>query len=230
MTDSAARRGIISDEDVKEHVENRADKKASDRCVRRCCKRSPADDSDYCPRHRDEQRGYQRDYMARRREEWDADDRCTNCGAKERKTGSNWCPRCLIARGKAHRAVVKSQVENRRDRIAERLIPWENSPSNEGRVRLRGGKRGAPKAEQADEMDLHDLRLYVERAADGLHLAGSPEVQALPRLQRDDAKDAALAWIALLIRAGLALLKRKRYPLPSQFDHVLGGEMVGTDE
>lgn len=205
----------VSDEDHDSQLENRA-------CKRRGCRARPLDDSEFCRPHDEAQKRYNREYDQRRRERWEAEGKCTRCGADQRKRDSMWCAACLIRLGKVRKSDLKQQLENRAQRIAERLIPWENSPQNEGRLRLRGGKRGAPSGETVDEADISDLRIYIEKASQGLSLANSDEVQAMPRIQRDEAKQAAMAWVALLVRAGLVMLKRKRYPLPAEMDHVLG--------
>lgn len=218
---------------VNHAVENRSQKQQTGVCVRKRCGAPAADGSDYCARHAEHQRQYNASYMARRRAERLRKKLCTFCGA--RLARRDWpspgdrtasCPACRIKRDRMKTAGVKSSVENRTERIAARVEEVLDATDGYARKRFRGGKRGAPKAEQLDEADLRDLRLYVEKAAAGLALANSDEVQALPRIQRDEAKHAAMSWVALLVRAGLVFMKRKGIPLPSHADHLVAGEMI----
>lgn len=221
---------------VSSAVENRADKQAKGECVRKRCSAEAADGSDYCAKHRDEQRAYQRGYMARLRAKRRAKRLCTWCGkrlprrlwpGRDAQTAS--CDACRIKRDRMGARGVKQSVENHASRVAARVVTAVDGSDGYARTRLRGGKRGAPKAEQLDDADLRDLRLYIEKAAAGIAVANSEEVQALPRIQRDEAKYAAMSWVALLVRSGLAFMKRKGVPLPSQANHILEGEMGGTD-
>lgn len=175
-------------EGVSGHVEIR-------RCDRRGCQRAAADDSEKCAKHAEDQRRYQREYMARQRETWEKKRRCTRCGGK-RAPKSKWCGGCLVKNERVHHSAVKSHVENRRDRIRARLIPWENSPQNAGRVRLRGGKRGAPSVEQLDGVDLRYARRDFDHGVEGLAYFRTPEVQSMGGMQRDDVKREALAKLA----------------------------------
>lgn len=206
---------------VTSSVENRHEKQSRGKCVRKRCPLEAADDSDYCPGHRDEQRDYNREYMARVRAYRLKQKLCTWCGDKlpksefpkpGAKTAS--CKACRIRRDRMTTGGVKASVENRRERVAARIVDVVDSSDGYARTRMKGGKRGAPKAAQTDSADLQDLRLYVEKASQGLVLAASEEVQSLPRIQRDEAKNAAMAWVSLLVRAGVEMLKRKRCPDP----------------
>jgi hypothetical protein len=49
-------------------------------------------------------------------------------------------------------------------RLAARMIPWDGSPTNEGRTRLRGGKKGAPSLLAQDLFDVRAAFREIESA------------------------------------------------------------------
>jgi len=206
---------------VKSDVENRAARKVAGICVRRCCRKPAADDSLYCPRHADAQRRYHTSYMKRRRAEWLRDGCCTNCGAAKRKRGSAWCVACAIRDDRVPLSSVKPQVENHRDRVVAGTRV-STHVSDVGRVRYHGqGKRGAPSSEAGDRNDLGDMRRILERYSVALEAAYGAEVAELTPMQRDDARRAAYAWLALAVRTGGETLRRHRLVQP---------EMIEPDE
>lgn len=216
---------LVSDEYVEKHVETRADKQAQGKCVRKACRARAEDGSDYCKRHGRLQRAYQRAWIKRQREQWEAEERCTRCGADERKPGSKWCAVCLIRHPKARKRHVDSHVENRRSRVARRLIPWSNSPHNEGRMRMRGGKRGAPSLEELDRRDLDDIRMVLADYEAALGEAYAPEVRELTRDAQRSARAAAHAGLALAVRLGMEALVRNGYEVP-----VLAPDEIGDSD
>lgn len=196
----------LPDEDHNSQLDHR-------RCKR--CRGVAQDDSDYCQRHEQAVRRYQRDYDHRRRERYEAEGRCTRCGAKERKRDSMWCTACVIRYLRVdHKQKLDQQSESRRDRIAKRLIPWTNSPQNEGRLRMRGGKRGAPSARERDQRDLADIRRILDRYEMALDEAYSAETAALSRIARLSAARAAHAGLALAVRLGMEALVTYGYECP----------------
>lgn len=216
-------------ESVSPQGENRSDKQQAGTCVRKGCRRE-ADDGDYCRQHARAQRAYHAAYMARRRQEWDAAQACTSCGARERKRGSKWCTACVIRDERQQLSSVNPQGENRRERMAKRLIAWTNSPHNEGRLRMRGGKRGAPSAQDRDRRDLADIRRVLDRYALALDEAYGAETQALSRIQRDATVRAAHAGLALAVRLGMEALVTYGYECPvlaEDFDP--GGDGIDHD-
>lgn len=184
---------------VKSHVENspglltRAERQQAGICVRRSCADLADEESDYCAQHAEAQRRYQADYMARRRAGWVAAGQCGECG-RDRKRGSRLCPRCLARRGKSSRQVVKSHVENKRDRITARLIPWKDSPTNANRVRLRGGDRGRRPVADIDAEDLAEAVKLLETGRKELAVYHR-DAEQLPRVQRAEWRAAALSWV-----------------------------------
>lgn len=210
MTNLDSARASILDEGVKSYVENREGRKSANVCVRKACGRAPKDDSDFCPKHHRAQLKYQRAYMKRKRARWEADGKCTRCG-RDRKRGSKWCVTCLIQTGKVHHQDRKSDVENRQGRVAARLIPWENSPTNANRVRLRGGKRGAVPKAQIDEQDLEDAARGILHGGIGLKLLASQPTSEVSRAEKRRAELAALDMLASAARFVRDVLARHRY-------------------
>jgi len=91
------------------------------------------------------------------------------------------------------------------------MIPWENSPTNAGRIRLRGGKRGAPSIDDCDDFDRKILDTGIERYREGVAYLASPEGKALTDADRDAARMAALGQLTLALRAGEEIVERHRY-------------------
>lgn len=200
----------LSDEDHTLDLENRP-------CKRRGCKARPLDDAEFCARHDAADRRYKRDYDKRRRAEWAAAERCMRCGAKDRAKNRPWCPGCAIRLDRARKGLKLDHtrdLENKRARIAKRLIAWQDSPHNEGRVRLRGGKKGAPSMEERDRQDLRHLRLVLDDYEEALNRAYAPDVLELHRTVQERARASAHAGLALAVRLGMEALQTYGYELP----------------
>lgn len=210
MTLDSTTHASIYVEGVKSDVENREARKLAGICVRRYCGKPSKDDSDYCAKHHEKQLVYQREYMERCRLKWDKAGVCTRCGGR-RKPNSQWCARCLIRQSKVPHSELSSHVENRRDRIASRLIPWANSPTNANRVRLRGGKRGVPPRSQTDQQDRLDVTKGIATGFDGLAMISSPEFADFPRAEKRRAEMAALDHLASAVRFLEEVLDRHHY-------------------
>lgn len=203
----------MPDDNVKTHVENRADKQAAGTCVRKCCGK-PAEDGDYCARHEKLQRKYDREYKQRRRAEAAAAGKCGQCAIGVVKQGSTWCAACLIRNDRLRKSNVHLHVENRSARIAKRLIPWQDSPQNEGRTRMRGGKRGAPTMEDRDRRDLDDIERILVRYRLALDEAYSDDTRILSKVQQASTRRAAHAGLALAVRLGMEALVNYGYEAP----------------
>lgn len=198
---------ISLDEGVNLDGENRKAKQIAGVCARRGCQRPSLDDSDYCGPHRKDQRRYHREYMQRQREAWDAEDACTNCGAEDRAPGSKWCTGCLVRREKTG---VKVDGEIKRQRIAANTTE-RTTVSNLGRTHYHGrGKVGRSSTAEQDRQDFDDGIKLAARSQAGMEYAATPEVQALPRYQRDEAKNAALSLATRALRHIAAVLHRHK--------------------
>lgn len=189
------------------------------RCTRKGCRKQALDDADYCAKHDADIRKYKRDYDKRRRAEWEAQKRCMRCGAQKRKAGRPWCPACVIRLDTARKGAradhtVDLDHPSKSARIAQRLIPWSNSPLNEGRVRMRGGKRGAPSLESRDRRDLADIQRILVRYEQTLDEAYSQETRDMTPDQRASTRRAAHAGLALAVRLGMEALVTYGYEVP----------------
>lgn len=189
------------------------------RCTRRGCKRGALEDSEFCRKHEDDQRRYNREYMARRRAEWDAENRCTNCGAEKRKPGSKWCSACLIRYTNPKKSSVKSYVEinaggTRRSRVAAAtLVRFETDGFKRSRY-LGRQKRGAPSLEDRDRRDHADIQRVLARYGELLDEAYGPEYRVMSRVQQEATRRAAHAGLALVVRLGMEALAQYGYEMP----------------
>lgn len=153
------------------------------------CQRTPEDGASQCKQHLYAQRKRQRKSMAGLRARREANGECLTCGTP-RKLGQ----KCVVC------------VARRTDRIPDEAVnasvnvnpadPFRRD--NDGWRRYRGkGRRGPRAASVGDEQDLRDAEKQLEAGRKALAYARSPEVQAMPRIQRAGAKSAAVAHLAL---------------------------------
>lgn len=187
-------------------------RKEAGRCTYPGCEQDAAEDSSLCGEHRDAQRHRVKLAMRRRRKDWKAKKLCVRCG-RRRSPGSSWgCPKCLVQTGRA----VTTGV-NKSTRIAARVAARteavdEHVADGYRRKRFRGqDRRGRQTNQQIDEQDLDDAIERLRRAKAGLALARSPEVQQLPRIQREEAKREALSQADHGLRFVEDVLERNRY-------------------
>lgn len=177
------------------------DRKLLDVCARPGCDDPPAEDSDYCVPHRDDQRARMRRSAAKRRQRDKRSGRalCGHPGKGAR------CARCLVRDGKTPRLQGVNNSVNNSPRS------WRDPT---GRMRYHGKLRqGRQKNVDLDVQDLDDAIERLKRAKAGLVYAASPAVQAEGRVVRDDAKHAALAHAGHAIRFARDVLERHRYPV-----------------
>lgn len=123
---------------------------------------------------------------------------CGQCG-KQRRPGGKLCPGCTVKCGVVPKSLVDHYVDHGRDRTDEQ---WgarvEQSPDGKPRARRRflgQGKRGRQSGAQLDEQDLVDARRCIEEGWLGLVYYRSSEVQALPRIQREEVRHEAVRKI-----------------------------------
>jgi hypothetical protein len=132
----------------------------------------------------------------KKRAVWKRKRLCGQCG-KKRRPGGKLCPGCSVRYGSVPRHLVDHYVDHGIDRADEKWrTTIEQSPDGVMRERRRfvgQGKRGRQSGEQLDEQDLIDARRCIQDGWLGLAYFRSAEVQALPRIQRDEVKREALA-------------------------------------
>lgn len=185
-------------DDVNQRVNNREDLQIAGRCTRAYCPLESNGESDYCDEHHEDQKRRQRECMARRRERWEAEKKCTRCGGV-RYHGRVWCFTCLRS---FDRVPPVANVNNDVNKQGHRL-DLEQSPDGKPRLRRRyhgRGSRGRPSAESLDATDIKQARRDVDHGIEGLAYFRSDAVQAMPRIQRLDVRDAAVARIVSAAR------------------------------
>lgn len=180
------------------------ERKATGRCTRSGCPRDAAPDGQLCARHLKRKRRANRDSMRRlSRERREAGLCAAGCGAK---CDTWYCPACSIRRRRVPRAALGNALG--RD-ASDSGGTWRDDSSGWRRYRGRG-KRGNPGPAVADERDLVDAADALKKGAEGLRYFRSPEVQALPRIQRKAAEDEAVALLALAARFVDEIVDRHR--------------------
>lgn len=160
-------------------------------CTYPGCDLPPADDHLQCKGHRAEHRKRARASAQRRRDQLAAAGKCTQCGTP-RKPGQ----RCVVCRARRCRIAPDDAVDNKVDSGGSaQSDQWRKD--NDGWARYRGkGRRGAPAAGVNDEQDLRDALKALVAGQKALAYARSPEVQALPRIQRASVRREAAAFLA----------------------------------
>lgn len=180
-----------------------------ERCSYPNCRSRAADDANECPPHRDRRRERVKRAMKKKREAWADAGRCLVCG-RDRRAGHPWgCAGC-VAQSQGVAKFVNTTVNNKRDRVARAVTP-RTTASNLGRMHNHGhGKHGRVSNAALDAADFSDALRLVAKAAARYEYAQGPEVQQLPRIQRDNEKAAALADVARSLRHLAVALHRNR--------------------
>jgi hypothetical protein len=184
-----------------------------DRKIAGLCTRcgAPAEDGyQLCPDHRAAQKRYAAACYKVGRKAREKGKRCMRCGKGKRKPGSRWCIACLARRGKLGALGPKKIGITTRDRIADRT---EFVTEGDGRTRSRykGKHVGRASAAEMDGDDIRAVRASLQKLETGLAVARSPEVEALPRIQRKEALLAALSHADHARRFLAEMLERHRY-------------------
>ena len=163
--------------------------KVAQRCTYHGCKRAPADSSQLCPRHLRKQRKYDTQSKKRSRAANRAAGLCAFCPTPSKKYR---CAACLVSA----RQVPKSHsVQNGVDKSAR--IAAATRTHADGRTRYHAsGKRGSQPAEKLDAEDINWARAALSAGEAGLQMLATEQVKAMPRIQREDVKHAALHQIA----------------------------------
>lgn len=196
--DSADRATVDLDGDVYTAVIT-IERKLAGLCTR--CDAPSLDDHQLCQPCRDNHRERQRKSLKAIRKARRRAGRCADCSKPSRLYR---CPACLIKTSR-HRDLGSV---DKRDRIAANTAA-ATLASDAGRTRYHGkGSPGRMSREQLDAQDLEDAVERLRRAAAGLAYAASEEVQQLPRIQRKEARDAALALAELGVRFAFEVLRR----------------------
>jgi hypothetical protein len=218
---------VTEDVDTTDEPSAYKQRQADGQCVRSGC-RKQAVDSDYCTEHHEETKARQREWIRARRAKAKLKKLCSRCVKRQRRGRSAYCSTCLIQQSRRRKLHVTRDVD-KSARVASRMIAWENSPQNAGRIRLRGGDRGRPTIEQENRLDVEDARKNLGAAVDSITLADSEEVAALPAIQRRDVRRAAAHQWLLIARGALVIAKRNGAELPPEVAALIG-DSAGDDE
>lgn len=179
------------------------EKKLAGICTWHRCTREPADGALLCAKHLAKHRKgdakRKRDVRAARRD-------AGLCAFCENKSDTYRCPTCAVKSNMIPRSSVRGSVSPDGGAASD---PWRKD--GDGWARYRGqGRRGAPTAATNDEQDLHAALETFERGRAALAYAYSPEVAALPRIQRRSVRDEATALLALAARFLDDIVERNR--------------------
>lgn len=194
-------------------------KKLAGRCVENGCGRAPADGADLCGRHLTGKQSRQARWIEKRRAAARLAKLCIDC--RETKTDDTWCPACRLRRDR-YRSGVDANVDGQGDRSARIQAATRKdteattrTQDRYARERYHGrSKRGQPPAAELDQADIVEIRKATDKLERALAYYRSPEVQELGRIQRDDAKQAALSYVYALRRFADEVLHRNRFEWP----------------
>jgi hypothetical protein len=174
-----------------------------EQCTRKGCREPASDGTAFCAPHHDDQKKRQKASMAKLRRRrrraklcvWCPDDRPTPV-----PRGESSCPLCRVKRSRVSMESVNNGVNNS-DRDARIAAATKMHP--DGRARYHGtGKKGKQPDIRLDGQDLGFARKAMTAGEVGLELydlevqkSKAKDPYALPKVQRDDIKDAALCQL-----------------------------------
>jgi hypothetical protein len=170
-------------------------------CLR--CDVPALDDSDWCEEHRDEARTYARDSMRRIRRVRRSRGLCGGCGRPSEKFR---CAACAIASGRLPKGVAKG--------VKSRAVDVRITVERDGYARTRNhgrGIKGPPTKAASDATDLAMATASLHRGREGLAAAAELGEEFSREVKRA-AKQAALGHIHHMVRVGIEVLDRHKYP------------------
>lgn len=180
-------------------------RKLNEECVRGCGQPA-AEDSFLCLTHRDADRERYRLSKQRIRKRRKEQRLCVDCGGP-RPRGRASCMACAVRHGRVMQRYRKSAGASKDERIAAATMVHPD-----GRERYHGQrKRGNQPHLQLDEQDIGYAQSMLERGLAGLRLYESAEVQALPRIQREDVRAEALALLNRATGHTEDVLERRKF-------------------
>jgi hypothetical protein len=180
------------------------ERKLAGLCTR--CGAAAAEDSQLCPGHQLEARIIMRRTAQERRQARRDAGLCAYCGKV--KSDRYACAGCTVRRQSY------PPTKNVNVAVNSNTAVWRHGTTSRDATTLRyhgRAVRGAPPASVTDEADCKQISAEVERARRGLEYAHSAEVAELPRIQRKEARHAALSRLALAKRYIEEVLQRHKY-------------------
>lgn len=172
----------------------RLDRKLTPGACTRCPKKGLPEGEAMCQRCRRKYRKIGREYQRNLHRERRAGGWCAACGKV--KSTTYRCAGCVVKQGRVPPSIAARKPETKPGGSGD---AWRKD--NDGWERYRGrGRRGAPGAAVNDDQDLASAADVLDKGRKALRYARSPEVMALPRIQRKGALREATALIALAAR------------------------------
>lgn len=183
-------------------------RKESGRCVYPGCDEL-AGDTVLCDEHAEDARERTRRSLSKTRTKRAELGLCAQCGTKSRTY------RCFACRARSTAPPSKSDHNGASNTPPQTEVDrWRPDPGTTWK-RYRGkARRGKPPDALLDDQDLVFAVEELERGRDGLGYARSDEVRALPKIQRDGVKQAALDRLALAQRWISEVLTRHKAMKP----------------
>ncbi len=182
----------------------RQERKEAGRCTIPGCKRRCSGDTLLCHGHRRAAKTARQRYNQRKRKNKKL---CRDCPRKV--SDGRYCLRCRALR--AGRRPRKTRAGENAGDIGTSIADRTRIDSD-GRTRYHGqARRGQQPRAQLDEQDLDYAIASIARTKAGLAIARSPVYAALPRIQREEAVQAALSPADQGVRFVEEVLTRNRY-------------------
>lgn len=167
-------------------------RKESQRCTYPGCAEPPTDGSGKCRKHTLKHRTAVSRSSAKRRAELRGTDGKEKCFRCKKRSSTYLCQACKIVLGVQR--FPTTRADNKADNQAHGIpAQWRPEPGTNWN-RYRGkAKRGKPSTATLDDQDIDYAVEELHTAKLALAFARSPEVQAMPRIQREDIMNAALS-------------------------------------
>ena len=156
-------------------------------CLYPGCTEQHAEDSNYCPMHRDDARARSKRSRKAARAVWKAKKQCIGCGGK-RRPGRAHCSKCINRMGRAPHYGVNNSV----DKSSRISVDAEGDGYSRSRYHGRA-RRGAMSKVETVRQGLEEAAKSIAKALDGVTEYETEHVQSLPRIQREAVLDAAVS-------------------------------------
>jgi|HubBroStandDraft_6_1064221.scaffolds.fasta_scaffold622148_2 hypothetical protein len=165
-------------------------------CARAACHEPARDDDDLCDAHRGERLRQKRVTQRTAYKQRAKQKLCTKCGKRPPLKPHTWCAVCRLRRGQLRKPgrPSKPDLTANLDTKAD-LVSSRTSIDKDGRSRFHGrAERGRQPVVELDRQDVAEMRRLIDIGALAVDAYWTPEYQQLPRLQRLDARAAAMTW------------------------------------
>ncbi len=201
---------------------SREEKKIASVCTYAGCEVPAGEASEECPYHHKRTKARKRKYDRKRRARYARRKLCVTCG-RRRRGQARHCAGCLIRLGRLKKSGADKGADKRLQISARTIV------DKEGRTRYLGqSRRGAPSVGQLDEWDLALGRKEGAHADEGHAHYQSAEVQAMPRIQREDIRQAYASRAFAAARAYLLVCKRAGWTVPGLNDGDDGDDEIAA--